>query len=93
MLRVTQTLPDRIVTGTWAFAAVMTRGDITIIGGRADHLEIPLDKLVAAGAIVTTTPDGFRVRMDHRPIAVDVSTLPYPGFPTIYNRWQSHLMQ
>ena len=76
------TLPDRIVTGTWAFAAVMTRGDITIIGGRADHLEIPLDKLVATGAVVTTTPDGFRVRMDHRPLAVDVSTLPYPGFPT-----------
>jgi len=76
------TLPDRIVTGTWAFAAVMTRGDITIIGGRADHLEIPLDKLVAAGAVVTTTPDGFRVKMDHRPLAIDVSTLPYPGFPT-----------
>ncbi len=76
------TLPDRIVTGTWAFAAVMTQGDITINGGRADHLEIPLDKLVAAGAVVTTTSEGFRVRMDHRPIAIDVATLPYPGFPT-----------
>ena len=76
------TLPDRIVTGTWAFAAVMTQGDITIKGGRADHLEIPLDKLVAAGAVVTTTSDGFRVKMDKRPIAVDVATLPYPGFPT-----------
>ena len=76
------TLPDRIVTGTWAFAAVMTQGDITIKGGRADHLEIPLDKLVAAGAAITSTPDGFRVKMDQRPIAVDVATLPYPGFPT-----------
>ncbi len=76
------TLPDRIVTGTWAFAAVMTQGDITIIGGRPDHLEIPLDKLVAAGAVITTTPDGFRVKMDRRPTAVDVATLPYPGFPT-----------
>ena len=76
------TLPDRIVTGTWAFAAVMTQGDITIKGGRADHLEIPLDKLVAAGAVVTSTPDGFRVKMDKRPIAFDVATLPYPGFPT-----------
>jgi len=76
------TLPDRIVTGTWAFAAVMTQGDITIKGGRADHLEIPLDKLVAAGAVVTSTPDGFRVKMDQRPIAFDVATLPYPGFPT-----------
>ena len=76
------TLPDRIVTGTWAFAAVMTQGDITIKGGRADHLEIPLDKLVAAGAVVTSTPDGFRVKMDKRPIAFDVAILPYPGFPT-----------
>jgi len=76
------TLPDRIVTGTWAFAAAMTQGDITIHGGRADHLEIPLDKLVAAGAVITSTPDGFRVRMDQRPIAIDVATLPYPGFPT-----------
>ena len=76
------TLPDRIVTGTWAFAAAMTQGDITIVGGRADHLEIPLDKLVSAGAVVTSTADGFRVKMDHRPFAIDVSTLPYPGFPT-----------
>ena len=76
------TLPDRIVAGTWAFAAAMTCGDITIIGGREDHLEIPLDKLVQAGAVVTTTSNGFRVRMDQRPTAVDIVTLPYPGFPT-----------
>ena len=76
------TLPDRIVAGTWAFAAVMTQGDITIVGGREDHLEIPLDKLVQAGAVITTTSDGFRVKMDRRPTAVDIVTLPYPGFPT-----------
>jgi len=76
------TLPDRIVTGTWAFAAAMTQGDITIVGARAEHLEIPLDKLVAAGAVVTTTADGIRVKMDRRPSAIDVATLPYPGFPT-----------
>ena len=76
------TLADRIVSGTWAFAAAMTQGDITIENGRADHLELPLDKLVEAGAVVTTTKTGFRVKMDKRPIAVDVATLPYPGFPT-----------
>jgi UDP-N-acetylglucosamine 1-carboxyvinyltransferase len=76
------TLPDRIVAGTWAFAAVMTQGDITIVGGREDHLEIPLEKLVQAGAVITTTPDGFRVKMDRRPSAIDIATLPYPGFPT-----------
>jgi len=76
------TLADRIVSGTWAFAAAMTRGDITIENGRPDHLEMPLDKLVEAGAVVTTTKNGVRVKMDKRPIAVDVATLPYPGFPT-----------
>lgn len=76
------TLPDRIVAGTWAFAAAMTQGDITIENGRPDHLELPLDKLVAAGAVITTTENGFRVKMDRRPSAVDVATLPYPGFPT-----------
>ena len=51
-------------------------------GGRADHLEIALDKLVQAGAVVTPGPEGFGVRMDGRPRSVDVVTLPYPGFPT-----------
>jgi UDP-N-acetylglucosamine 1-carboxyvinyltransferase len=75
-------LPDRIVTGTWAFAAAMTKGDITIHNANPDHLEIPLEKLVLAGAVVTTIPGGLRVRMDHRPKAIDAVTLPYPGFPT-----------
>jgi len=76
------TIPDRIVTGTWAFAAAITQGDIRIHGCRASDLEVPLEKLVSAGAVVTTTHDGVRVRMEHRPKAIDVSTLPYPGFPT-----------
>jgi UDP-N-acetylglucosamine 1-carboxyvinyltransferase len=75
-------IPDRIVTGTWAFAAVMTRGDISIHGARAEDLELPLEKLVAAGAVVTAISDGIRVKMDRRPTAIDVATLPYPGFPT-----------
>ena len=76
------TVPDRIVSGTWAVAAVMTRGDVTVVGGRPEHLEMPLDKLVQAGAEVSTVPQGFRVVMDRRPRAVDVVTLPYPGFAT-----------
>ena len=75
-------IPDRIVTGTWAFAAAMTQGDISIHGARAEHLELPLEKLVATGAIVTSISDGIRVKMDRRPTAIDVATLPYPGFPT-----------
>lgn len=76
------TLPDRIITGTWAFAAAITQGDITIKGARADHLEIPLEKLTSAGAVITTIENGIRVHMDHRPKAIDIATLPYPGFPT-----------
>jgi len=75
-------VPDRIVAGTYAFAAAMTLGDVSVHGARAEHLEIALDKLVQAGAIVTQLEDGFRVRSDVRPKAVDVVTLPYPGFPT-----------
>jgi UDP-N-acetylglucosamine 1-carboxyvinyltransferase len=77
-----RTITDRIIAGTWAFAAAMTQGDITIHGARADHMEVMLDKLSAAGAIITSTADGIRVKMDHRPRAVDVATLPYPGFAT-----------
>ena len=76
------TIADRIITGTWAFAAVMTQGDITIHGARPQDLEIPLEKLTSAGAIITSTDDGIRVRMDSRPQSIDVSTLHYPGFPT-----------
>ena len=75
-------VPDRIVAGTWAFAAATTRGDVTVRGAHAEHLEIALDKLVTAGAMVERTLDGFRVSSDRRPTAVDVVTLPYPGFPT-----------
>ncbi len=76
------TVPDRIVSGTYATAAVMTQGDVLVRGGQAQHLDIALDKLVQSGATVDVEPDGFRVRMDRRPRAVDVVTLPYPGFPT-----------
>ena len=76
------TITDRIITGTWAFAAAMTQGDITIHGGRADHMEVMLEKLTHAGAIITSTQDGIRVQMNQRPRAIDVATLPYPGFAT-----------
>ncbi|HWC35035.1 MAG TPA: UDP-N-acetylglucosamine 1-carboxyvinyltransferase [Mycobacteriales bacterium] len=73
---------DRIVAGTWAFAASMTQGDIRVRGASHEHLEIALDKLVQTGASVTTYDDGFAVTAEARPRAVDIVTLPYPGFPT-----------
>jgi UDP-N-acetylglucosamine 1-carboxyvinyltransferase len=77
-----RTVGDRIVGGTWAFGAAMTRGQVTVRGVVPGHLEIALDKLINAGAEVMTEPDAFRVTMDRRPTAVDVSTLPFPGFAT-----------
>ncbi len=77
-----ETVPDRIVAGTWAMAATMTRGDVVVRHARPEHLEITLDKLMTAGADVQRLDDGFRVVMDRRPTAVDAVTLPYPGFPT-----------
>ena len=76
------TVPDRIVAGTWALGAVMTRGDVVVERGVAAHLSVALDKLTDAGAVVESTDDGFRVAMADRPRCVDVVTLPYPGFPT-----------
>ena len=75
-------VPDRIVAGTWAFAAAMTQGDITVQHARPEHLEIALDKLATCGAAVEGTDDGFRVVMERRPTAVDAVTLPYPGLAT-----------
>lgn len=77
-----EVIGDRIVAGTWAYAAAMTRGDITVVGIAPKYLHLPLEKLRTAGAQVETYEAGFRVRMDQRPLAVDYQTLPFPGFPT-----------
>jgi UDP-N-acetylglucosamine 1-carboxyvinyltransferase len=76
------TVPDRIVAGTWAIGAVMTRGDVLIERAVAEHLTVALNKLTDAGAQVEARADGVRVAMQERPRCVDVVTLPYPGFPT-----------
>ncbi|MDN6537708.1 UDP-N-acetylglucosamine 1-carboxyvinyltransferase [Corynebacterium variabile] len=73
---------DRIVAGTWAYAAAMTRGDITVGGIDPVHLHLVLEKLKLAGATVETYPTGFRVIQERRATAVDYQTLPFPGFPT-----------
>jgi UDP-N-acetylglucosamine 1-carboxyvinyltransferase len=77
-----RTVGDRIVAGTWAFGAAMTRGDVTVKGINPRFLEIALDKVITAGADVETGEDWFRVQTDERPRSVDVVTLPFPGFPT-----------
>ena len=73
---------DRIVGATWAFAAVMTGGDVTVRGVDPHHLDLVLDKLTHAGATTEVVSEGFRIRGNGRPRSVDWVTLPYPGFAT-----------
>ena len=73
---------DRIAAGTYAFAAAMTGGDVLVRGVDPEHLRMVLDTLRAAGADVNVEPGALRVTGAQRPRAVDVATLPYPGFPT-----------
>lgn len=75
-------LPDRIVAGTWAFAAAVTGGTVTVRRSRAQDLVVVLDKLTQAGCRISIEPDGFTVAGPERPLPINVSTLPYPGFPT-----------
>jgi UDP-N-acetylglucosamine 1-carboxyvinyltransferase len=77
------TIGDRIVAGTWAYGAAMSRGDLSVRGVDPTFIEIALEKLEQSGAQVTIEgPQSFRVRMDRRPTALDIVTLPYPGFAT-----------
>jgi UDP-N-acetylglucosamine 1-carboxyvinyltransferase len=75
-------LPDRIEAGTYALAACATGGEVSLEGARSDHLDLLLDKLVDSGADVDADDGGVRVATHERPLAVDLVTLPYPGFPT-----------
>jgi UDP-N-acetylglucosamine 1-carboxyvinyltransferase len=75
-------IPDRIEAGTFAIGAAATRGDVRLTHLRSDHLDLVLQKLTDAGAEVTRAPDEVRVAMSRRPEALNLVTLPYPGFPT-----------
>lgn len=75
-------IPDRIEAGTYMIAAAMTRGDVYIANAISEHLKPVIAKLKEAGVKVVEDVDGIRVICDRRPRAVDIKTLPYPGFPT-----------
>jgi UDP-N-acetylglucosamine 1-carboxyvinyltransferase len=77
-----EVLPDRIETGTYLVAGAMTGGHVRLRHTRPGHLEAVLAKLRDAGATVDTGPDWIELDMARRPLAVDISTMPYPGFPT-----------
>jgi UDP-N-acetylglucosamine 1-carboxyvinyltransferase len=76
-------LPDRIETGTYAIAAAIAGGEIELTGTREDLVGALIDLLRKAGTEITATNRGIKVaRNGVRPIAVDATTTPFPGFPT-----------
>jgi UDP-N-acetylglucosamine 1-carboxyvinyltransferase len=76
-------LPDRIETGTYLVGAAMTGGCVRCTRARPEHLDAVLDKLSEAGGEVRTGEDWVELDMQGRALrAVDVTTAPYPGFPT-----------
>lgn len=77
-----EVIPDRIEAGTFAIGAVATRGDVTLSDLHPEHIELPLQKLEAAGAEVRRGDGEVRVIMGRRPEPLDLVTLPYPGFAT-----------
>jgi UDP-N-acetylglucosamine 1-carboxyvinyltransferase len=77
-----EVIPDRIEAATYAIAAVATNGNVTLRGVRADHLHAVLDKLSDAGAMIERNGSGIGVRRNGRLKPVDITTLPYSGFPT-----------
>ncbi len=77
-----EVIPDRIETATFAVAAAATKGEVTIRGARPDHLHAVLDKLREAGVKVERSGPALKISRNGPLKAVDITTLPYSGFPT-----------
>ena len=75
-------IPDRIEAGTYMVAAAMTQGDIYVENAISEHLKPVIAKLKEAGVQIEEDVDGIRVHCDKKTKAVDIKTMPYPGFPT-----------
>ena len=73
---------DRIEAGTYLVAAAVTQGDVEITGISADRLTSVINRLRDTGAKIKTSEDSISLVMDNRPIPVDITTAPFPGFPT-----------
>ena len=79
-------IPDRLVVATFLVAAGMVGGDVVVEDGRPEHMDMLIRKLAATGIRISQDPDGLRAVRDRddQLQAVDVATLPYPGFATDY---------
>lgn len=77
-----EVIPDRIEAGTFMVAAAMTGGDLYVENALSEHLKPVIAKLKEAGAIIEEDTNGIRVKSNGHLKAIDIKTLPYPGFPT-----------
>jgi UDP-N-acetylglucosamine 1-carboxyvinyltransferase len=77
-----EVIPDRIEAATYAIGAVATNGQVTLKGARADHLRAVLDKLHDSGAKIERKGADITISRNGRLKPVDITTLPYSGFPT-----------
>jgi len=75
-------IPDRIEAATFALAAAATKGEVTIKGARPDHMQAVLEKMREAGVKMERNGTSITIKKGGRLKPVDVTTLPYPGFPT-----------
>jgi UDP-N-acetylglucosamine 1-carboxyvinyltransferase len=77
-----EVIPDRIETATFMIAAAATNGEVTIKNARAEHLRAVLDKLNEVGVSIQSRGENLVVRRGKKLNSVDITTLPYSGFPT-----------
>ncbi|NQT07049.1 MAG: UDP-N-acetylglucosamine 1-carboxyvinyltransferase [Candidatus Omnitrophica bacterium] len=85
-------IPDRIETGTFIIAAGLTKGDITLKCTSSDHLNCVIDKLRESGLYIKTLKNSMRVKYKKPLKPMDITTLPYPGFPTDLQAQMTSLM-
>jgi UDP-N-acetylglucosamine 1-carboxyvinyltransferase len=79
---VTAIIPDRIEAGTFMMAAILTRGEVTLVNCEPDHVGALIDKLRLTGAEIDISGKSIHVKSRQNIASVDVKTQPYPGFPT-----------
>ena len=75
-------IPDRIEAGTLVIATAMLGGDVTVTGAMTEHLGVVIDKLREANVAIEHVNGSLRVRSDRDLRSVEITTLPFPGFPT-----------
>lgn len=88
-----ETIPDRIEAATFLIAAAATKGDVTLTNVNAYHLTAVVQALEDSKCDVDVTGQSIRVTMDTNPASVDVTTAPYPGYPTdAQAQWAAYML-